>query len=74
MLISLKINNCFIYNAEAEFTMRADLSHKRFPSNFVFNGNTPILKAAMLIGSNNTGKSNFVRCLKTLRSIMHFHA
>lgn len=33
MLISLKVNDCFIYNDEIEFTMRADMRYKRFSSN-----------------------------------------
>lgn len=70
MLISLKINNCFIYNCEVEFTMRADMRYKRFPSNVVSEKNTHILKAAMLIGPNNAGKTNFVRCLRAVKSIM----
>jgi len=70
MLISLKVNNCFIFNSEVEFTMRADMRYKRFPSNVVSKKNTHVLKAAMLIGPNNAGKTNFVRCLKAIKSIM----
>ncbi len=70
MLISLKVNNCFIYNSEVEFTMRADMRYKRFPSNVVSDKNTHILKSAMLIGPNNAGKTNFIRCLKAVKGIM----
>lgn len=70
MLISLKTQNCFIYNDEVEFTMRADMRYKRFPSNVVSNQNTHILKSAMLIGPNNAGKTNFVRCLRAVKNIM----
>ena len=70
MLISLKVNNCFDYNSEIEFTMRADMRYKRFPNNVISRQNTHILKAAMLIGPNNAGKTNFVRCLRAIRNIM----
>ncbi len=70
MLISLKVNNCFIYNSEVEFTMRADMRYKRFPSNVVSDKNTHILKSAMLSGPNNAGKTNFIRCLKAVKGIM----
>ena len=70
MLISLKINNCFIYNNEVEFTMRADMRYKRFSSNVVSAHNTHILKTAMLIGPNNAGKTNFIRCLRAIKGIM----
>lgn len=70
MLISLKVNNCFIYNDEIEFTMRADMRYKRFSSNVVSDKNTHILKSALLIGPNNAGKTNFVRCMRAVRNIM----
>lgn len=70
MLISLKVNNCFIYNSEVEFTMRADMRYKRFPSNVISDKSTHILKAAMLTGPNNAGKTNFVRCMKAVKNIM----
>ncbi len=70
MLISLRVNNCFIYNQEVEFTMRADMRYKRFSSNVVSDKGTHILKSAVLIGPNNAGKTSFIRCLKVIRSIM----
>lgn len=70
MLISLKVNNCFIYNAETEFTMRSDMRNKHFPCNVISVNSTNVLKSAIIIGSNNAGKTIFVRCLNTVRSIM----
>lgn len=70
MLISLKLNNCFIYNNEVEFSMRANMHHKRFKSNLTSFGQTNILKTAMLIGPNNAGKTNFIRCLAAVRDMM----
>lgn len=70
MLISLKLNNCFIYNNEVEFSMRANMHHKRFKSNLTSFGQINILKTAMLIGPNNAGKTNFIRCLAAVRDMM----
>lgn len=70
MLISLKLNNCFIYNNEVEFSMRAHMHHKRFKSNLTSFGQINILKTAMLIGPNNAGKTNFIRCLAAVRDMM----
>lgn len=44
MLISLKVNNCFIYNAETEFTMRSDMRNKHFPCNVISVNSTNVLK------------------------------
>ena len=70
MLISLKVNNCFIYNTETEFTMRSDMRNKHFPSNVVSVNSTNVLKSAIIMGPNNVGKTNFVKCINAIRGIM----
>jgi len=70
MLISVKADNFLVYNAEVEFSMRADLHHKHFKSNYVPIDKSGILKTAILIGPNNSGKTNFVRAISTLKKIM----
>ena len=70
MLISLKVNNCFIYNTETEFTMRSDMRNKHFPSNVVSINSTNVLKSAIIMGPNNVGKTNFVKCIDAVRGIM----
>ena len=70
MLVSLKLNNCFIYNNEVEFSMRANMHHKHFKSNLTTFNKTNVLKTAVLIGPNNTGKTNFIKCLSAVRNIM----
>ena len=70
MLLSLKINNCLIYNSEVEFSMRANMHYKRFPCNVVQQDGVNTLKTAVLIGPNNSGKTNFVRILATLKALM----
>lgn len=70
MLLSLKVNNCMIYNSEVEFSMRANMHYKRFPNNVAKVGRINVLKTAVLIGPNNSGKTNFVRIIATLKEIM----
>ena len=70
MLLSLKVNNCLIYNTEVEFSMRANMHYKRFPNNVASFGDIRVLKSAVLIGPNNSGKTNFVRIIGILRDIM----
>lgn len=70
MLLSLKINNCLIYNSEVEFSMRANMHYKRFPNNVVKKSGVNALKTAILIGPNNSGKTNFVRTIATLKEVM----
>ena len=70
MLISLKINNCMIYSSEVEMSLKANMHHRRFPNNVSNIGDVNVLKTAILIGPNNSGKTNFVRILKMLKKLM----
>ena len=70
MLLSIKVNNCLIYDSEVEFSMRANMHYKRFPNNVSKVGRINALKTAVLIGPNNSGKTNFVRIIETLKEIM----
>lgn len=70
MLLSLKANNCLIYNSEIEFSMRANMHYKRFPNNVASFGLVNALKTAVLIGPNNSGKTNFVNIITTLKYLM----
>ena len=70
MLLSLKVNNCLIYNSEVEFSMRANMHYKRFPNNVAKVGKINALKTAVLIGPNNSGKTNFVRIIATIKEII----
>ena len=70
MLLSLKVNNCLIYNSEVEFSLRANMHYKRFPNNVAIVGKINALKTAVLIGPNNSGKTNFVRIIATIKKIM----
>lgn len=70
MLISVKVNNCYIYNTETEFTMRSDMRNKHFSSNVVNLNSTNVLKSAIIMGPNNVGKTNFIKCLSYIQSVM----
>lgn len=70
MLVSLKVNNCLIFSNEVEFSMQANMHYKRFPSNVARIGNINVLKAAVIMGPNNSGKTNFVRILSLLKNVM----
>lgn len=70
MLLTLKVNNYLIYNSEMEFSMQANMHFKRFPNNVATINGVNALKTAILIGPNNSGKTNFVRTIATLKEIM----
>lgn len=70
MLLSLRVNNFLIYNSEVEFSMRANMHYKRFPNNVATMNGVNALKTAILIGPNNSGKTNFVRIIAALKNVM----
>lgn len=70
MLLSLRLNNFMIYNQEVEFSMLANMHYRRFPTNVASVNGVHALKTAVLLGPNNTGKTNFVCAVSMMKSIM----
>ena len=70
MLLNLKLNNYTIFNREVEFSMMANMHYSRFPSNVASIHGVHALKTAVLLGPNNTGKSNFVNAIGMMKAIM----
>lgn len=68
MIVYIKINNCFIYNNEVQFNLRADMRCKRFKSNIALNRG--ILKSAIVFGPNNSGKTNLVKCIRVIKDMI----
>ncbi len=57
MLLYLKLNNYTIFNQEVDFSMMANMHYSRFPSNVASAHGVHVLKTAVLLGPNNTGKT-----------------
>lgn len=70
MLISLTIDNCLIYDIETEFSLKANMQSRRFAQNIVSAGKLHVVKSAIVIGPNNSGKTNLVRILAIFKSII----
>ncbi len=68
MIVYLKINNCFIYNNEVQFNLKADMRCKRFKSNVALNHG--VLKSVIAFGPNNSGKTNLVKCIRAIKDII----
>ena len=70
MLLSLRLNNFMIYSQEVDFSMMANMHYRRFPTNVASMQDIHVLKTAVLLGPNNTGKTNFIRAVSVMKSIM----
>lgn len=70
MLISLSINNCLIFDTDMEFSLQANMQSKRFAQNIAPAGKIHVVKSAIVIGPNNSGKTNLVKILATMKGII----
>lgn len=70
MLIELRIRNCFSFDDEVAFSMKADMRSKKFAYNVCNCGNFNILKSAGIYGPNNSGKTCLIKCIKAIRNIL----
>ena len=69
MLLSLRAKNCMIFT-DVEFSMIANMNDRRSSANVALVHGVPVLKSAMLLGPNNTGKTNFVRMVQMMKAVM----
>lgn len=70
MLIMVKVKNCFIFNEEVLFSLKADMRNKRFASNVYQNGYFHVLKVAGVYGSNNSGKTCLIKCIRSVMNVL----
>lgn len=70
MFIDLKIKNCYIFEKEVSFSMKADMRNKKFGFNVYKENNFNILKTAGIYGTNNSGKTCLVKCILAIKKIL----
>ncbi|MCR5358042.1 MAG: ATP-binding protein [Lachnospiraceae bacterium] len=70
MITEVRVKNCFSFNKEVVFSLKADMRYKKFASNVNTVGNFNVLKTAGIYGSNNAGKTNVIRCILAIWSVL----
>ena len=70
MIIELRIKNCFSFEGQIVFSMKADMRNKKFASNVHRENNFNILKTAGIYGPNNAGKTCLVKCFNAIKKIL----
>ena len=70
MIIEIRAKNCFVFDEQIIFSMKADMRNKKFASNVHRENNFNILKTAGIYGPNNAGKTCFIKCIKAIRQIL----
>ncbi len=70
MIIELRAKNCFSFEDQIVFSMKADMRNKKFGSNVHRENNFNILKTAGIYGPNNAGKTCLVKCFNAIKKIL----
>ena len=70
MIIEIRAKNCFVFDEEIAFSMKADMRNKKFASNVYRENNFNILKTVGIYGPNNAGKTCLVRCIRAIKQVL----
>ena len=70
MIIELRAKNCFSFEEQIIFSMKADMRNKKFSSNVYKENNFNILKTVGVYGPNNAGKTCLVKCIDAVKQIL----
>lgn len=70
MIIEIRAKNCFAFDEQISFSMKADMRNKKFASNVHKENNFNILKTVGVYGPNNAGKTCLVKCIRAIRQIL----
>lgn len=70
MILGIRIDNFLTFSNGVEFSASANMHIKKFADNVCNNGNFNILKSACVYGSNNSGKTCFVRAINSIRNVL----
>ncbi len=69
MIIEIRAKNCFAFKDEIAFSMKADMRNKKFVTNVHKENNFNVLKTVGIYGPNNTGKTCFIKCIRTIKEV-----
>lgn len=70
MISEIRAKNCFSFEDEIIFSLKADMRNKRLASNVNQDGGFNVLKTAGIYGSNNAGKTNLIRCILSIWNVL----
>ena len=70
MIIDIRAKNCFVFEEEISFSMKADMRNKKFVSNVHRENNFNVLKTVGVYGPNNVGKTCLVKCIRAIKNVL----
>lgn len=70
MIIEVRAKNCYVFEKNIEFSMKADMRNKKFACNVYKENNFNVLKTAGIYGQNNVGKTCLIKCIRTIKKVL----
>lgn len=70
MIIEVRAKNCYVFENEMIFSMKADMRNKKFGTNVHKENGFHILKTAGIYGPNNAGKTCLIKCIRGIRDVL----
>ena len=69
MIIEVRAKNCYAFEDQIAFSMKADMRSKKFVTNVHKENNFNILKTAGIYGPNNAGKTCLIKCIRAIKGV-----
>lgn len=70
MIIEVRAKNCYAFEDEITFPMKADMRNKKFGANVHKENNFNVLKTVGIYGPNNAGKTCLVKCIRAVKRVL----
>ena len=70
MVIEVRAKNCYAFEDEIAFSMKADMRNKKFCTNVHTENNFNMLKTAGIYGPNNAGKTCLIKCIRAIKNVL----
>ena len=70
MIIEVRVKNCYVFENEITFSLKADMRNKKFGTNVYNENNFHVLKTVGIYGPNNAGKTCLIKCIRAIKEIL----
>lgn len=70
MIIEIRAKNCYAFEDEIAFSMKADMRNKKFRANVHEENNFNVLKTVGIYGPNNAGKTCLIKCIRAIKRVL----
>lgn len=70
MIIEIRAKNCYAFENEITFSMKADMRNKKFGTNVHKENHFNVLKTIGIYGPNNAGKTCLIKCIRAIKDVL----